>query len=160
MCYVAPTWNLCCLYGGTYCSGSGGSSTSTGYYGVCNNDQCEQKYLLQAPAFTCTTDAQCIPNSGGGASTTPGKFVGSADGNWLKGLDSYVVTMPKDPGAPRDAKYNQYYASSHPDIVHGHGFCVYMALEGISGNINPYNDLTDTPTGPEDQLLWSTLCVK
>lgn len=162
ICYVSGEWNLCCLFGGTYCSGSG-SGASSGYYGVCNVDRCEQKYLLQPPATTCASDIDCTPNAGE-PSRDAEKFVssGSTTINWLKGLEPYVVSLPTDPGHHTDPKYDLYYASSHPDIVKNHKFCVWVSYERVTDNFNPYNDINTTPTGIEgDELLkWTPLCVQ
>lgn len=158
VCYVSGEWDLCCLFGGTYCSPSGASTGVSGYYGVCNVDRCEQKYLLQAPSFTCDSDDDCAPSAAAGVATEE-KFVANAHTNWLRGLEPYVVSLPKDPGGNKPPEYSIYYASSHPDIVGRHRFCVWVSLERTSDNFNPYNDLTETPTGALDPL-WTPLCVQ
>ena len=152
MCYVNTQWDLCCLFGDQYCTA--GTSSIGGYYGVCNVDQCEQKYLLQQPAVTCGQDSDCRPQ---GLSPAH-KFVADTNGNWLKGLENYLIKVPTDPGHHSDSAYDHYFASSNPDIVRGHRFCVWVSLER-DGNFNPYNDLTETPTGALD-TAWTPLCAQ
>ena len=153
MCLVEGNWDLCCLFGGDeFCQSPGGSTG--GYYGVCNASQCEQKFLLQGPAFTCTTDAECTPSLPG----TDDKFVPDSAGNWLSGLEQYIAIIPTDPGHHADPLYDWYYASSHPDIVGRHKFCIWVSLENEEDNFNPYNDITESPTVPLDPL-WTVLCT-
>ena len=157
MCYVSGEWDLCCLFGGNYCSQSGGRTDTGGYYGVCNGSRCESRYLLQRPAFSCSDDSECSPT----AETETQKFVPDKASNWLQGMEQYIV-VPKDPGGTNPAQYQVYYASSHPDIVKGHEFCVYIAFEG-KDRLWPYTDLIETPTHTENggyDEKWSVLCLQ
>lgn len=161
VCYVSGEWDLCCLLGGDRCQGQQGTG---GYYSVCAGRQCVQRYFLQPPAYTCQGDSDCTPSAGG--SGNENKMVPDTAGSqWLAGLTRYMASIPKDPGHKQDPggdaavteKLNSYWASSHPDVVKQHRFCVYVAYEGTE-RVWPYNDINDTPTGPLD-TRWSVLCL-
>lgn len=175
MCYVSGEWNLCCLFGGSYCGSdgqAGGAAATSGYYGACNGDRCEVRYFLEKPAVTCsaeTAQSVCAPGSGLPGTNNQDKFVGEGNSNWLVGLDRYMVKLPQDPGhkqaRPSDPPevqtiLNSYWATSHPAIVKDHGFCVFVALEAVGDNINPYSeDIKSTPTGDLDSR-WTILCAQ
>ncbi len=147
-----------CCATGTNCPA--GYVAGEGYYGVCNYDRCEQKYLLQPPAFICSANADCAPGASAGVTTPQQKFVSNQSTNWLKGLEPYMVSRPVDPGGHADPRYNVYYCSSHPDVVKGHAFCCWVSLEREQDNFNPYNDIVDAPTGSTSGELakWTPLC--
>lgn len=159
-CYQGGEWNLCCLFGGTYCQGAGGQPGATsGYYGVCNGTQCEQRYLLQPPEFTCAQNIDCAPPD----IQASQKFVAESQTNWLQGLtDDYLPGLPKDPSKQKTSQTGcgNYYASSNPDVVKQHGFCAYVCYERAE-SFNPYPDLVTMPT--DDQVngvsIWSVLCT-
>ncbi len=159
MCKVGGEWSLCCLFGGTYCGGE--PAATAGYYGVCNVNKCEQKYLLGKPTVTCQKDADCTPSV-----SQDSKFVSETSPNWLRGLERYVVAIPKDPGGHQDPALNKYYCSSNPDIVGRHRFCCWISFERVANNFNPYDDLRDMPTGASSidpatgKPLWTPLCIQ
>ncbi len=159
ICWNGTSFDSCCMLAGNYCSGT--PASGEGYYGVCNNNRCEQKYLLQPPAFKCTVDADCTPGVSNGITSPQQEFVSNNDPNWLEGLSPYMVNLPHDPGGHSDARYNVYYVSSNPDIVHAHKICVFVSYERDSDNFNPYNDITQSPTGNGAELLhWTPLCAQ
>jgi len=170
MCTVGVNYDLCCLLGGSSCDEACGSQGLSGYYSVCDGAQCVERYMLQPPAQTCTTNADCTP----GGISDQDKFVPDNATNWLEGLGAYLATIPVDPGHKKghepnasggsltleeyEARLNKYWVSSNPDVVKGHRFCVYVALESEEF-IWPYNDISMTPTGDGDVPFWTVLCA-
>ena len=161
MCYIGGQWNLCCLFGDDYCKGTD-DSRGAGYYGVCLGSSCQQRYLLEPPEYQCASDIGCTPPLNNAE-----KFVPDRTTNWLVGLERYLANIPFDPGkhnftGVNNSMYNKYYTSSHPDIVHDHGLCVWVSLERQDDNFNPYVDILIHPTsdadGNEADLYWTVLC--
>lgn len=160
MCYADGEWDLCCLFGGTYCPAGGQPGPYTGgYFGVCNGAVCEQRYLLQPPSFTCANDSDCTPNLGDcslqpdPAQCLQDKMVSDDGSTYLRALIPYMVTLPQDPGHHQTHPQctpeilNQYWVSTHVDVVKEHRFCVWVSLEDLAQNVNPYTDLPDNPCG-------------